>query len=301
MLKTLFGRNFGSSKDNPQDAGGSVRIDINRVRTLIEFFPIGKKLRYYPEFNKDIVLDTLVLAYSVNGHFVYAQEAIETDEDGTPTTFRVGESLTRIPAANIKLFQLLVPDTSDLEMKLDYLRRAQLSRHGQFSKGNYISLISNAGMKGVSTVDTEVAKQVVLHDGPYAHMNMVLLTPELNTLAVTDQRRKPRTKTNVPVNVALPVANYSGQCTIVDISDAELRIRLDDREKVPAIHKGDAMIVDIKLGEAERHYSVKGSVIRRATETCVIRLDGQIREGRLVPFTPLDLLELKAGLLNYGR
>lgn len=301
MLKTLFGRNFGSSKDSPQDAGGSVRIDVSRVRTLIEFFPIGKKLRYYPEFNKDIVLDTLVLAYSVNGHYVYAQEAIETDADGTPTAFRVGESLTRIPAANLKLFQLLVPDTSDLEMKLDYLRRAQLSRHGQFSKGNYISLISNAGMKGVSTVDTEVAKQVVLHDGPYAHMNMVLLTPELNTLSVTDQRRKPRTKTNVPVMVALPVANYSGQGTIVDISDAELRIRLDDRDKAPTIHKGDAMIVDIKLGEAERHYSIKGSVIRRATETCVIRLDGQVREGRLVPFTPLDLLELKAGLLNYGR
>ena len=61
------------------------------------------------------------------------------------------------------------------------------------------------------------------------------------------------------------------------------------------------MIVEIRLGEAERHYSAKGSVIRRSSETCVIRLDGQLREGRLVPFSPLDLLELKAGLLNYGK
>ena len=107
--------------------------------------------------------------------------------------------------------------------------------------------------------------------------------------------------TNVPVTVVLPVENYTGQCTIVDISDAEVRIRLGERDSAPAIHAGDAMIVDIRLGEAERRYSVKGSVVRSSAETCVVGLDGQIREGRLVPFSPLDLLELKAGLLNYGR
>ncbi|MFB0935427.1 MAG: PilZ domain-containing protein [Propionivibrio sp.] len=302
MLKSLFGKNLGSAKEEHAGHAAAARIDPSRVRTLIEFFPIGKKLRYYPEFNKDIVLDTLIVAYCVNGYFVYSLESIETDADGTPTAFVSGENEIRIPASGIKLFQLLVPDTSDLEMKLDYLRRAQISRHGQFSKGNYISLMSNAGIKGVSTVDTEVAKQVVLRDGPYAQMNMVLLTPELNTLSVSDQRRKPRTKTNVPVTVLVPTENYSGQCTIVDISDADLRIRLNEKgEAIPPVYKGDAMIVDIRLGEAERHYSVKGSVIRRSSETCVIRLDGQIRDGRLSPFSPLDLLELKAGLLNYGK
>jgi len=302
MLKTLFRKNFGGSKDEYAGNPSGAKIDIGRVRTLIEFFPIGKKLRYYPEFNKDIVLDTLVVAYCVNGHFIYSLESIETDADGMPTAFLHGEKETRIPASGVKLFELLVPDTSHLEMKLDYLRRAQISRHGQFSKGNYISLMSNAGMKGVSTVDTEVAKQVVLRDGPYAQMNMVLLVPELNTLSVTDQRRKPRTKTNVPVTVVVPTENYSGQCSIIDISDADLRIRLNEKgEAIPPVHKGDAMIVDIRLGEAERHYSVKGSVIRRSSETCVIRLDGQLRDGRLSPFSPLDLLELKAGLLNYGK
>ncbi len=302
MLKTLFGKNFGSSREVPADNTSAAKIDLGRVRTLIEFFPIGKKLRYYPEFNKDIVLDTLIVAYCVNGHFVYSLESIESDPEGTPTAFRCGENETRVPASGVKLFQVLVPDTSDLEMKLDYLRRAQISRHGQFSAGNYISLVSNAGIKGVSTVDTDVVKQIILRDGPYAQMNMVLLTPELNTLAVSDQRRKPRTKTNVPVTVVVPTENYSGQCTIVDISDADLRIRLNEKgEAIPPVHKGDGMIVDIRLGEAERHYSVKGSVIRRSSETCVIRLDGQLRHGRLLPFSPLDLLELKAGLLNYGK
>ena len=302
MLKTIFGRNHAGSKEGLTDDATHGTVDLDRVRTLMAFFPIGKKLRYYPEFNKDIVLDTLIVAYCVNGHFVYSQESIESDSEGRPKVFRCAENEVRIAASALRLFQLLVPDTSDLEKKLDYLRRAQISRHGQFSKGNYISLMSNAGVKGVSTVDTEVAKQVILQDGPYAHMNMVLLTPELGTLSVTDQRRKSRTRTNVPVNVFLPAENFSGRSTIVDISDAELRIRLDEQgQNLPPVHKGDAMIVDIKLGEAERHYSVKGSVIRRTTETCVIHLDGQMREGRLQPFSPLDLLELKAGLLNYGK
>ncbi len=302
MLKTIFGRSHAGSKEGLTDDAVQGKVDLDRVRTLMAFFPIGKKLRYYPEFNKDIVLDTLIVAYCVNGHFVYSQESVEFDSEGNPVVFRCAESETRIAASGLKSFQLLVPDTSDLERKLDYLRRAQISRHGQFSKGNYISLISNAGVKGVSTVDTEVSKQIILHDGPYAHMNMVLLTPELGTLSVADQRRKSRTRINVPVSVSLPAENFSGSAAIVDISDAELRIRLNAVEhSLPSVHKGDAMLVDIRLGEAERHYSVKGSVIRRSAETCVIHLDGQVREGRLHPFSPFDLLELKAGLLNYGK
>jgi hypothetical protein len=44
-----------------------------------------------------------------------------------------------------------------------------------------------------------------------------------------------------------------------------------------------------------------GAIVRRSTGTCVVELKGQIREGRLVPFASLDILELKAGLLNHGR
>jgi hypothetical protein len=228
-------------------------------------------------------------------------ESVEMGRDGLPSVFRANEGKVRLPAAELSAFQLLVPDTSDLEMKLDYMRRAQLSRNGQFGAGNNISLISNAGVKGISTVDTEVAKQLVLRDGPYAQRKMVLLTPEFSTLSVADQRRRPRTRINVPVTVFLPAENYTGQCAIVDISDAEIRIRLDEHGPAPIIQEGDAVIIDILLGGAERRYSVNGAVLRHTAGTCVIALNGQFQDRRLLPFSPLDLLELKAGLLNYGR
>ena len=133
-------------------------------------------------------------------------------------------------------------------------------------------------------------------------MNLILLTPELKSLAVTDQRKKTRTKINVPIKVFLPDEKDFYLCTLVDISEGSFRIRVGERgATMPPMEKGDGMVVQIELGEAERQYSIKGSVIRRASETCVVHMEGQIKDGRLVGFSPLDLLELKAGLLNYGK
>lgn len=303
MLKTLFGKSLGSSGDKGSSSAvaAPTRVELDRIKTLIEFFPIGKKLRYYPEFKQDIVFDTLVVAYCVNGDFIYSGDAIDHDAEGFPSAFRFGEDNKRMPVSALKVFQLLVPDTSDLEMKLDYQRRALIGRGKQFNKGNYISLISNAGGRGVSTVDTEVAKKVVLPDGPYAHSTMVLLTPELRTLVVTDQRRKSRTKISAPVIVSMPSGGFYGPCTIIDISDSGVRIRVRDRGTTfPSMQRGDDVIIEVDLGEAEKHYSIKGSIIRSASETCVVQLSGQFRDGRFSVFSPLDLLELKAGLISHG-
>lgn len=303
MLKSLFGKTFGSSgaKEPAPGVAAPTRLELERIKTLIEFFPIGKKLRYYPEFKQEIIFDTLVVAYCVNGDFIYSVDAIEHDSEGFPSAFRFGESNRRTPVSALKVFQLLVPDTSDLEMKLDYQRRAMIGRGKQFNKGNYISLISNAGGRGVSTVDTEVAKKIDLPDGPYAHSTMILLTPELRTLVVTDQRRKGRTRVTTPVTVSLPLGGFHGPCTIIDISDGGVRIRVRDRgTSLPPLHRGDEVIIEVNLGEAEKHYSIKGSIIRGGAETCVVQLDGQFEDGRYRAFSPLDLLELKAGLISHG-
>ena len=133
---------------------------------------------------------------------------------------------------------------------------------------------------------------------------MVLLTPDLDTLAVSDQRRKSRTRLNSPVALILPEKAASGPCLIVDISEDELRIRVRDRgTPMPAMQRGDVIFIDTQTGadEAQRRYVLKASVIRRAAETCVIKLQGQIKAGQLIALSALDLLELKAGLLNSSR
>ena len=306
MLKRFLGKSLGSKGDKEAPSGqgsdSQASTDLDQLRTLIEFFPIGKRLSYSPEFKKEIVFDTFVLAYCVDGKFIYSGEAIDRDAQGYPTGFRAGKNGEKIPASGPKLFQLLVPDTSHLEVKLDYQRRALIGRGRQFNKGNYISLISNAGGKGVSTVDTVVAKRIFLQDGPYARTKMILLTPELQTLAVTDQRTKARAKTCAPATVSLLEENFTGLCTIVDMSEGAVRIRVRDRDTtMRAIERAGKAILDFDLGAAERHYTIKGTIIRRSAETCVIQLEELIKDGKLCSFDSLDLLELKAVLLNAGQ
>jgi len=178
-----------------------------------------------------------------------------------------------------------------------------LGREGQFNTGNTISLISNAGPE-MWVVDTQVAKRVALPDGPYADMKMILLTPDLTTLAAFDQRRNVRAKTCAPVTLSLADGTLSEPCAVVigDVSETEVRIRVRDRgATLPEMNPGDELILDVDLGIEERHITIKGAVLRRSAENCVIELKGLFKDGRLGSFGLLDLLELKAGLLNYGN
>jgi hypothetical protein len=303
VLKTIFGSPLDpkAAPERSSEVATEWGGNLDRLKSLLEYFPIGKMLRYCPEFKKEIVFDTLVVAYCVNGDFLYSAEAIDRDSDGNPTFFRAGENGQRTPVSGVKQFQLLVPDTSELEMKLDYHRRALIGRGRQFIKGNFITLISNAAGRGVTTVDTEVAKPISLQNGPYAHTKMILLTPELNSLTVTDQRKKVRAKTSVPVMVTLLGETLSESSTIVDISDGAVRIRVRDNDPaMPELHQSDEVILVVNLGEAERHYTIKGTILRRLPEICVVKLEGLFKNGKFANFTLLDFLELKAGLLNYG-
>jgi len=301
MLKSFLGKSRGPESVLPADAQGD-SVDVVRLRTLLEFFPIGRKLRYCPEFKKEIVFDTLLLGYCVNGQFLYSGDSIQRDDAGHPTAFRGHDGGAWLPADNLKLFQLLVPDTSDLERTLDYHRRALIGRGRQFNKGNYISLTANAGVKGTAEIDTEVAKQIVPVDGPYAQTKMILLSPEWRTLAVTDQRRKARAKTCAPVLLSVAGARLAGPCTVVDMSDEAMRIRVRDRDsRMPPMSAGDSVTLDIDLGGDAPAYRIQGVVYRRSTETCVIRLEGLLRDGKLERFDPLTLLQLKASLLNYSE
>jgi hypothetical protein len=276
-------------------------IDADKLRLLVEYFPIGKKLRYYPEFQREIVFDTLVVGYCANGHFVYSRDAVEVDGDGKPLAFHA-DGTAAVAAARLRQFLLLVPDTSDLEMTLDYYRRAMIGRARQFLKGNAISLIANAGARGVSTVDTRVDTPVVLKDGPYAGNKMVLLEPELHTLDVADQRQKTRARTRVAVGLYAAGARQACPCVLLDFSDASVRLRVGDGQPaMPEMQPDDEVTLAVDLGEAGATYSIQGAVIRRTADACVVRLDRLYKDYAFIPFSRMDLFEFKAGLLNFGK
>ena len=304
MLKAFLKGISGSSDADSQAQSPAPRraLDLDQLRLLVDYFPTGKKLCYIPEFKKEIVFETLLVAYCIDGEFIYSWESIEFDAEGFPETFIVGERARRIPVNRVRHMQLLLPDTSDQETKLDYHRRALIGRGRQFNKGNIISLVSSGGRRGLATIDTEVVKRVVLKDGPYAHADMVLVEPDLTTLVVTDQRGKSRADIHVPVNVTVADSQLQWTCTIVDVSDDALRIRMPDGETMQQMNKGAEVVLAFDLGDAEQFYAIKGVVMRRAQQACVIKLEAFSKGGEdFSGFGPLDRIELKALLINYGK
>lgn len=289
---------------NPRPPGGREEdkdqaIDGERLKMLGEHFPIGKKIRYFPEFQRDIVFHTIIIAWRVNDHYVYAREAIEKDDEGTPTAFLVGEKKARLPLGKVKRLQLMVPDTTDMERSLDYVRRASIGRNGQFVRGNAITLISDTCQRGIPSVDTQVDSRLRMKDGPYADNQMVLLRPELDTLTIADQRQKARVPSHVPVSLYLKDDAPPVGCILGDFSDVSLRLLVAPEQKaLPPMKVNDKVVVILNLGDTASIYRIRGSVFRVAADSCVIKLKQLYKDGDFSPIKTMDILEIKTGLLN---
>ncbi len=281
-----------------REEAADVALDGDRMKMLGEHFPIGRKIRYFPEFQRDIVFHTIIIAWRVNDHYVYAREAIQTDGDGTPLAFLVGEKKTRLALGKVRRLQLMVPDTTDMERSLDYIRRASLGRNGQFVRGNAITLIADTCKRGIPSVDTQVDSRIRMKEGPYADNQMILLRPDLDTLTIADQRQKARVQSHVPVNLYLKEDAPPAGCILGDFSDVSLRLKAAPGQAMPPMKVNDKVVVVINLGDVASTYRIKGSVFRAAADACVIRLKQLYKDGDFSAIKTMDVLEIKTGLLN---
>lgn len=274
-------------------------LDGDSMKMLGEHFPIGKKVRYYPEYQRDIVFHTIIIAYRVNEHYIYSREAIQRDADGTPLAFLVGGKRGRLPLEKVARLQLMVPDTTDMERSLDYVRRASLGRNGQFVRGNAITLISDACRNGIPSVDTQVDSRPRMADGPYADNQMVLLRPDFDTLQIAEQRQKARVQSEVPVSLYLKEDAPPLGCILGDFSDVSLRLRpAVPGQPLPPLKPNDKVSVVINLGDAASTYRIRGMIFRSAADACVVKLRQIYKDGDFATIRTMDVLEIKTGLLN---
>lgn len=277
-------------------------LDPAKLKLLAEFFPIGRELRYSPGAQLVVVFDTIIVAYCVNDNYIYSRNAIKTDSSGNPSAVLIGEEGTELPAEKIYQLSLLVPDTSDKEGTLDYDRRAIIGRSQQFLKGHVITLMTSAGAKGVASLTTKVAEQVTLEEGPYASSKMVLLSPDLDDLNVTDQHHKSRGKTSVPIDLHFKEGEAPYPCVLSDFSESSVGLSTSENQHtMPPLGIDDAVTIVINLGEAAKTFVIKGRVVRRSANSCVIHLEELFKGHQFSPFNLLDSLALKTGLLNYGN
>lgn len=290
----FFSRNKSSSEEENRRGA----YDPDKLKMLASYFPIGKKLRYYPEYQREIVFHTIVIAYRVNDQFIYSRDAVQVDADGVPTGFVLPDNKT-LSVEKLTKFQLLVPDTTEMERTLDYFTRAELGRAGQFRQGNTITLVAETGDRGIPTVDNKVDRRQIMKSGPYADSSTILLTPEFHSLTIADKRQKQRVQAAIRADLYYKAETPPMRCVLADFSEVSLRLNVPASGQVmPALVPDETVVVDFDFGDIASTYRIRGKLFRRADDYCVIKIEQLYKDGEFERIKMMDVIEIKTGLLN---
>lgn len=298
MFKTLWN---SLSSQKAAESGEEPAFDRDKLKMLADYFPIGMKLRYYPEYQREIVFDTIIIAYRVNDQFIYSRDAVLLDGEGFPKGFRISGN-KMLPVAALQKFQILLPDTTEAEKTLSYITRAELGRGGQFRIGNAVTLFVETDSRGVPTMDTMVDRRQIMNTGPFADSATILVTPEFESLMLADKRRKQRVETAIGADLYLSVGGAPYSCVLGDFSEHSLRLRAGDYgPPMPAMEVGAAVVVEFMLGDAGTICRLRGTVFRRTDQFCVLDIEQVYKFGDFEKIQAMDVMEITTTLLNMRR
>jgi hypothetical protein len=295
MLKTLWNNLQGSAKPEPDVAP---IVDRDTLKLFATHFPIGRKILYYPEYHQKSVLPTFIIGYLADDHFLYANGAVLHDAQAMPIALRLptGKAL---PLERLKTFQLLLPDTSDMERRLDYFTRAELGPAGQFRHGNTITLVCDTADRCIPTIDTTVQRRQVMSEGPYQGSSTVLVTPEFGSLKIVDKRRHRRVQTVVSADLHFAKEMAPRACVLRDFSDHSLRLgNTSSTHPLPLLDTGAHVLVEFDFGSLETTYRLRGQVIRCDNASCVVKTERIYKGGGFEKIRMMDIVEIKTQLLN---
>ena len=297
MLDKLW-KGRGSAKAADKKKVQVFAFDRTRLKQFATYFPIGRKLLYYPEYHQKAVLHTLVIGYRINERLIYANDAVLADGHGHPTGFRL-EGGEVLPVERLATFEILVPDTSEMERRLDYVTRAALGPAGQFRKGNTITLVAENVERCLPSIDTTVERRQVMDEGPYAGSATILLTPDFATLKVVDKRRHQRVAAALWADLYHAKDTPPFRCVLRDFSENSLRLGVSaEGQRMPALKADGLATVEFDFGGIETTYRIRGKVMRGEDDYCIVRVEQMYRDGDFERIRMMDAIEIKTRLLN---
>ncbi len=289
---------FKPGTRDADDSGDGIAED--RLRTLLSHFRIGQKILYYPEYHPKSVLNTIILAYRVNGAYLYSNDAVRHRADGSVVGFRLSPREV-LPVEQVHRFQMLLPDTSELERKLDYFTRAELGPAGHLRQGNTLTLVNDSTERCVPTVDAVIQRKQVMDEGPFEGDATILVTPEFASLKLNDKRRHQRIATDLWADLFYAPGAPPFSCVLKDFSETALRLGVSGRaEEMPALETGRMAAVEFDFGGVESTYRLRGRVIRRDAGNCVLQIEQILKDGEFGRIKFIDAVEIKTRLLNAG-
>ncbi|MEW6429302.1 MAG: PilZ domain-containing protein [Thermodesulfobacteriota bacterium] len=311
FLNRITGRT-GASPTLSSEESANIGLSLKAMAQVMEHFPIGTRLQYYPEYQKETKIDTIIVAYVVNDFVVYSNRDIQFAETGPEArTMRITQKGNDLPLDRVFSFDVLIPHIERKE--IDYARSRENNaaevvvptekNANDFKRGNSITLFCrNARAKGILQVDTEVKKSVVFNSGLYAKRKLVLLTPALESFECVDLRRFNRINTEIPAEIYLESKRTKGECLLQDFSERFVRVEIAKAHRTlhHSLEEGSSVALRISASlNGDQEMVLRGTVYRKRKENVVISLQNLLKQGRFQAIDELDELFIKAAMLEH--
>ncbi|MBI5449737.1 MAG: hypothetical protein HY940_00100 [Gammaproteobacteria bacterium] len=301
----MLGRLLKGSQDTKKAAAQApverpVLLDNSQLVELMRCFPIGGKLRLFPELQDDVALESIVIAYGLNEHLIYTQNDIQVNIEGDRAFFVLDDNWTDITVRDVRSFCLVVPYIPTNDSALDYTSKVAMKGWNPFQRDSKLKMVSIHTERGVPHLEVVVRKRVTLKDGYYANHAVVILDVILSSLSLVDQRQHRRIKTLLPVQVSATEKGARHDSVMVDFSEYYARLEFDMTSAlVEALVNTKYLYLNISLEAQKRHYRMKGRIIRRGEGHLVIEFVGMYKGSEFMVLELLDVLEFKASLLQH--
>jgi hypothetical protein len=297
---------FNFFKNSSKSAGGNQGdeplLDGRALCRVMRHFPVGTKVQYYPEYRKEILLESVVIGYAINDEIIYSTHNLSCDEKSGALGFE--EQGKRKSYSQIKSFCIIVPVFTQSEARLDYVRREELLKIGGLVTGNTITLLAEQQGGQIPVLDTTVHKRAMFKEGYYANQTVALLEVNTESLMLIDQRAHLRLQTNIPAMLRLARRGEYKllNCTMVDFSDISLRLVIDHDSIVNVeVKEADDVIVAFNLPGRSEQISLMGGIFRVEDDAVVVMLKGMVDKGQSARLGQIEILKIKANLLQHGQ
>lgn len=302
FFKKVFGGEGANKGGDSEDASAPGQpVSLSKLIELIRYFPLGEKLRYYPEYQKESALETIILGYGINDLFIFSPLGIRHQQDDDQISLHVLNDGEDRPVKKVEKFSLLIPFNREDDTKRDYQRRAELGPRGPFRRHNVITLLACSRGGILSHLDTVVRRTVPLKEGIYAGHEVVMLDVMPESLTLSDQRQHYRLKTNLPVTLSLREGG-TYPCTLLDFSEESVQLqfdRLHDELDNLSEWRRLTLRLDVANSGQTKMFALDGTMYRKTGDRLVIKLQGIYKGGNLVNLGLVDILDIKASLLQH--
>jgi len=298
MIKKLFNKN--NVTDSAVKSETSPTVDkLNKLHEINNYYPIGARVHYYPEFHENITLDSIIIAYLIDGNIFYSDSEISWKESDKRKILVFTTEGKEEQFDSVDKFQFVIPSSGGSEEKLDYFSRETLGQNSGLSRGNNITIIADNRGGRLPIIQTAVTRRTLVKEGFYARQEVVLLDVDTDSFMLADQRSSYRLNTNLAVSISVREYPDVLHCTLADFAEHSVRITFNEDEPLAIFIATDKTVtLNLMLPEQEKSFTLRGHVFRRGQGHAVVTLDMIEKNGAFSRMDTIDSLEVKTLLLQ---